>query len=135
STAFVGGLSRYTDIMMNLLFDMMRNPRDDTSRIREIQASVEENWRRRNDQPGSILGRAWTQVMYGDHPLARSLVKPEEAATFTPEMIRGVQARLFCPDRFIIGVTGDFTERDMVAKLERQFRGWGRCPAGNREVP
>jgi zinc protease len=135
STATVGGLSRYTDVMLNLLFDMMRNPRNDTARIREVQASVEENWRRRNDQPGSILNRAWSQVMLGDHPLARSLVKPEEAATFTPEMIRATQARLFCPDRFVIGVTGDFTERDMVAKLERQFRGWARCPAGNREMP
>jgi zinc protease len=135
SSAFANGLSRYTDVMFDLLFDMMRNPRDDTSRIREMQAQLEEGWRRRNDQPGSILNRAWNQVMFGDHPLARSVVKPEEAAAFTPELMRGVQARLFCPDRFVIGVTGDFVERDMVARLEREFRGWGRCPAGNREVP
>jgi zinc protease len=135
STAFAAGLSRYTDIMFNLLFDMIRNPRNDTSRIREVQGQIDESWRRRNDQPGSILNRAWNQVMLGDHPLARSLVKPEEAAQFTPDQIRGVQARLFCPDRFVIGVTGDFVERDMVARLERLFRGWGRCPAGNREMP
>lgn len=135
STAFAAGLSRYTDVMFDLLFDMMRNPRNDTSRIREVQAQIDESWRRRNDQPGSILNRAWNQLMLGDHPLARSLVKPEEAAQFTPEMIRGVQARLFCPDRFVIGVTGDFVERDMVARLEREFRGWTRCPAGNREMP
>lgn len=135
STAFAAGLSRYTDVMFTLLFDMMRNPRDDSTRIAEVQAQVAENWRRRNDQPGSILNRAWNQIMLGDHPLARSLTTPEEAARFTPEVMRGVQGRLFCPDRFVIGVTGDFVERDMVARLERHFRGWARCPAGNREMP
>ncbi len=135
STAFAGGLSRYSDQMIGLLFDMMRNPRDDTSRIHEMQSQVDESWRRRNDQPGSILARAWSQLMMGDHPLARSLVTPDEAAKFTPELIRSVQGRLYCPGRFVMGVTGDFVERDMVAKLERAFRGWAPCPAGNREMP
>ena len=135
STASVSGLARNRDVMLDLLFDMMRNPRNDTSRIRETVASVGESWRRRNDQPGSILGRSWSQVMMGEHPLARSLVTPDEAAQFTPEGLRRVQGMLFCPDRFIIGVTGDFVERDIIAALERRFRGWGRCPAGNRETP
>ena len=135
STAFAAGLSRYTDIMFDLLFDMMRNPRDDSTRIAEVQATVQENWRRRNDQPGSILNRAWNQIMLGDHPLARTMTTPDEAARFTPAVMRGVQARLFCPDRFVIGVTGDFNEREMVARLERKFRGWARCAPGNRETP
>jgi len=135
STATVGGLSRYRDIMLDLLFDMMRNPRDDTSRIRESVGQIEEGWRRRNDQPGSVLGRAWSQVMMGDHPFARSLVTPEEAAAFTPERFRRVQGMLYCPDRFIVGVVGDFQEPAMLRKLESLFRGWGRCPVGTREVP
>jgi predicted Zn-dependent peptidase len=135
STAFGSALSRYTDILLDLLFDMMRNPRNDTSRIREVQGQVAEAWRRRNDQPGSILNRAWGQLMLGDHPFARSLVRPEEAERFTPDLIQAVQARLFCPDRFVIGVTGDFVTAELLQKLERRFRGWGRCPAGNREVP
>ncbi len=135
STASAFGLARYTDQMVDLLFDMLRNPRNDTSRIRERVAQVEEQWRRRNDQPGSILGRAFNEVVMGDHPFARSLSTPEEAARFSAEQFRRTQEALYCPDRFIIGVVGDFTEREMVARLERAFRGWGRCPPGNREVP
>ena len=135
STATASGLSRYRDIMLNLLFDMMRNPRDDTARIRESVGQIEEGWRRRNDQPGGILGRAWSQTMMGDHPFARSLVTPEEAAAFTPERFRRVQGMLYCPDRFIVGVVGDFEERAMLQQLEGLFRGWGRCPAGTREIP
>lgn len=135
STASVSGLSRYRDIMLDLVFDMMRNPRNDTARIRENVGQVEEGWRRRNDQPASILNRAWNQIMLGDHPLARSLATPEEARAFTPELLRQVQGTLFCPDRFIIGVVGDFDERAIVQKLEGLFRGWGRCPTGTRDVP
>jgi zinc protease len=135
STATASGLTRYHDIMLDLLFDMMRNPRNDTSRIRESVGQIEESWRRRNDQPGSILGRAWSQVMMGDHPFARTLVTPDEIATLTPERLRRVQGMLYCPDRFVVGVVGDFQERDMLQKLESLFRGWGRCPAGTREVP
>jgi predicted Zn-dependent peptidase len=135
SSAFGSSLARHTDILLDLLFDMMRNPRNDTSRIRETVAQVEESWRRRNDQPGSILNRAWLQIMWGDHPFSRSLATPEEARQLTPERVRAAQARLFCPDRFVIGVTGDFVSAEMVRELEQRFRGWGRCPAGNREVP
>ena len=135
SSAYVSGLSRHRDVMLGLLFDMMRNPRNDTSRIREMVASVEEGWRRRNDQPASILNRAWNQIVYGDHPLAKTMSTPEEARALTPQRLRLVDGTLFCPDRMIIGVTGDFDARAMTAKLEELFRGWGRCPAGTRPTP
>ena len=135
STAFASGLSRYRDQMLDLLFDLMRNPRDDTARIRERAAQAEEDWRRRNDEPGSILDRAWNQVMMGDHPFARSLITPEEAQALNVDRLQRVQHLLYCPQRFVIGVTGDFNERDLMAKLESLFRGWRRCGQGLRDIP
>ncbi len=135
STAFVSGLSRYRDQMLDLLFDILKNPRDDTARIRERAAQAMEDWRRRNDQPGSILDRAWLQVMMGSHPFARTLITPEEAQALTVERLQKVQHLLYCPQRFVIGVTGDFNERELMAKLESLFRGWRRCGPGLGEVP
>ena len=135
STAFVSGLSRYRDVMLDLLFDILKNPRDDTARIRERVAQAEEDWRRRNDEPGSILDRAWGQVMMGDHPFARSLITPAEGQALTPERLQLVQHLLYCPQRFVIGVTGDFNERELIAKLESLFRGWKRCGQGLRDIP
>ncbi len=135
STAGLSGLSRYTDQLLSLGFEMMKSPRDDSSRVRITAAQQQENWRRRNDTPGSVLGRAWSQVVMGDHPLGRSLVTPAEIAGFTPERFRWVQERLYCPQNFVIGVSGDFQEREIVAALERQFRGWERCKPGLRELP
>ncbi len=135
STAFVSGLSRYRDQMLDLLFDIMRNPRDDTARIRERAAQAEEEWRRRNDQPGSILQRAWNQVMMGDHPFGRTMITPAEAQALTPDRLQLVQHLLYCPQRFVVGVTGDFNERELISKLESLFRGWRRCGPGLRDIP
>src|SRR5216117_2146197 len=135
STAGLSGLSRYTDQLLDLGFDMMKNPRNDTSRVRILAAQQQESWRRRNDTPGSVLGRAWSQVLLGNQPRGRSLVPPEEVAGFTPDRFRWTQQRIFCPDNLVLGVSGDFTEREMLARLERLFRGWGKCAAGLRPMP
>lgn len=135
STASVSGLARYRDQMLDLAFEVLRTPRNDTSRIRITVGQQQESWRRRNDQPGPVLGRAWSQVVLGDHPLGRSLVTPDELAGFTPERFRWVQERLFCPQNLLIGVSGDFQERDLVRKLEALFRGWPACKPGLRELP
>jgi predicted Zn-dependent peptidase len=135
SNASMSGLSRYTDQLLNLGFEMMKTPRNDTSRVRITAAQQQENWRRRNDTPGSVLSRAWSQVLIGDHPLGRSLVTPAEIAGFTSERFRWVQERLYCPQNFVIGVSGDFQQAQILAALEQQFRGWTACKPGLREVP
>ena len=135
STASVSGLARYRDQMLDLAFEVLRTPRNDTSRIRVTVGQQQESWRRRNDQPGPVLGRAWSQVVLGDHPLGRSLVTPDELAGFTPERFRWVQERLFCPQNLLIGVSGDFQERDLVRKLEALLRGWPACKPGLRDLP
>lgn len=135
SNASISGLSRYRDQMLELGFDLLRNPRNDSARVRITADQQLEAWRRRNDQPGSILNRAWNQVMLGDHPIGRSQVTPDEVAGFTPARFRWTQERIFCPQNLVLGVSGDFDEQSLIAKLERLFRGWPACRPGLRPIP
>lgn len=135
SNASFAGLSRYRDQLLELGFDLLRNSRNDSARVRITADQQLENWRRRNDQPASILNRAWSQVMVGDHPIGRSLVTPDEVSGFTPARFRWTQQRIFCPQNLLIGVSGDFDERSLIAKLESLFRGWAACPPGLRPIP
>jgi zinc protease len=135
SQGVASGLSRYRDQMLELVFDVLRNPRNDTSRIRVLADQQEESWRRRNDQPSSVLQRAWNQVTLGDHPLGRTLVRPGEIQGFTPQRFRWTEERIFCPENLVIGVSGDFDEQPLLAGLDRMFRGWERCKAGLRDLP
>ncbi len=135
SGASVSGLSRYRDQMLDLLFDILRNPRNDSTRVRITGAQQQETWRRRNDQPASVLGRAWGQVVWGDHPAGRTIVTPDEINGFTPARFRWVQERLFCPQNLVIGISGHYDERALLAKLTALFRGWAPCASGLREIP
>ena len=135
SGASISGLSRYRDQMLDLLFDVLRNPRNDSSRVRITAAQQQETWRRRNDQPGNVLGRAWGQVVWGDHPMGRNIVTPDEINGFTSARFRWVQERIFCPQNLLIGVSGHYDERSLIAKLQSLFKGWSACAAGLREVP
>jgi predicted Zn-dependent peptidase len=135
STASLSGLSRYRDQMLDLGFDLLRNPRNDTSRVRITAAQQLEAWRRRNDQPQTILARAWSQIMLGAHPIGRTQVTPQEVEGFTSQRFRWTQERLFCPQNLVLGVSGDFDERALLAKLESLFRGWPACQPGLRPVP
>src|SRR2546425_6568531 len=47
-------------------------------------------------------------------------VTPAEIAGFTPERFRWVQHRIFCADNFLIGVSGDFVEKDLLAKRSEE---------------
>lgn len=135
SNASFSGLSRYRDQLLDLGFDLLQHPRDDSTRIRITAGQQLEGWRRRNDQPASVLGRAWNQVMLGNHPLGRTLVTPAEVAGFTAARFRWTQTRIFCPENLLIGVSGDFDEQILLAKLESLFRAWPACAAGLRPVP
>lgn len=135
SRAMAAGLSRHRDRMLDLLFDAMLHPRNDSSRVRLAATQVDEAWRRRNDEPDAVLGRALGQVMYGDHPLGRKLATPDELASFTPARFRWVQERVFCPQQVIFGISGDFDERELLQKLEQHVRGWPACKAGLRATP
>ena len=135
SRAMAAGLSRHRDRMLDLLFDAMLHPRNDTARVRIAATRAEEAWRRRNDEPNAVLERALGQVMYGDHPLGRTLATPAELASFTPARFRWVQERVFCPQQVIFGVSGDFDERALLQELEEHVRGWPACKPGLRATP
>jgi len=135
SNAGFSGLSRYRDQLLDLGFDLLRNPRNDSSRVRITADQQLEAWRRRNDQPGPVLTRAWNQIMLGDHPLGRTQVTPAEVAGFTPARFRWTQERIFCPQNLLIGASGDFDEKSLLAKLESLFRGWPACAPGLRTLP
>lgn len=134
SRAFLNVLSRHLRRGLELWADVIRRPRHDPSRIEVYRRQQLESWRRRNDTPGSILSRAFTKVMYGDHPLGRML-KPEHLEGLTPEALKAVQAEIFCPENLVIGATGDFEAGELVAELERLLGDMPRCREPLPELP
>ncbi|MBI4512511.1 MAG: insulinase family protein [Gemmatimonadetes bacterium] len=134
SSASLNVLARHLGRGLELWADVIRQPRHDPSRIEVYRRQQMESWRRRNDTPGSIRARAFRKVMYGDHPLGRML-KPEHLEGLTPEVLRAVQAEIFCPENLLIGATGDFESGELVAELDRLLGDMPRCRGPLPELP
>lgn len=134
SNASLNVLARHLRRGLELWADVLRRPRHDPSRIEVFRQQQLESWRRRNDTPGSILNRAFTKAMYGDHPLGRML-KPEHLEGLTPEALRAVQAEIFCPENLVIGATGDFESQALMADLETLLGDMPRCGEPVPDLP
>ncbi len=109
---------------LEILAGLLRRPAFDPARVELAKLQAIEGIRRRQDHPGSIVGREFAKVLYGpDHPSARessldsiTRMTRDDLVTFHRDTIH--------PNGMILGVTGDFKKEEMLAALRKVFGDW-----------
>ena len=109
---------------LEILAGLLRRPTFEPARVELAKLQAIEGIRRRQDNPGSIVGREFAKVLYGaDHPSARessldsiTRITREDLVTFHRDTIH--------PNGMILGVTGDFKKDEMLAALRKVFGDW-----------
>ncbi len=112
---------------LDLLAEVLRYPafsEEDVERARERKI---EEIRRSNDDPDTIAFRELRAAVYGEDPRGRSPT-PEGVSSMSRVDLVEFHRRFFHPDRIIVGVSGDFTEENLLLLWEKSFGGWK--PAG-----
>ncbi|MDH5509720.1 MAG: insulinase family protein [Nitrospinota bacterium] len=109
------GLAYFADVMMY--------PRFDQGRFDLAKASMLDGIRRENDDPTSAADRELGKLIYEGSPYGR-VPTLESVSSITRDDCVSFHARYFAPQSVILGVTGDFEEEDMIARLESVFGGW-----------
>jgi zinc protease len=132
SGASLNCLKSNLDEAFGLLMDMLRNPGFDQTRLNVQKDKVIEGLRQRNDSADSILDREWAALLYGREHFEAAEPTQQSIESITRDDLIAMHKRVFhpAPGNLFIAVTGDFEERDMLARLEKALAGW---PAG--EVP
>jgi len=111
---------------LEILAGLLRRPTFEPARVELAKLQAIEGIRRRQDNPGSIVGREFAKVLYGaDHPSARessldsiTRITREDLVTFHRDTIH--------PNGMILGVTGDFKKDEILAALRKVFGDWKR---------
>jgi zinc protease len=85
-----------------------------------------EGMKQRNDDAGSILGREWRYVMFGEDSFESQQATKDGWDAITPEKLRAQHDRIIHPGNVIISVTGDFDPDDMLKRLAAAMDGWKR---------
>lgn len=122
-----GGLQIFADVLMTPAFD--------PSRLHLAKLQTIEGIRRRQDQPQSIAGREFAKLTYGpEHPFARES-SVASVSKVTRDDLMAFHAKAIHPNGIILGVTGDFSRDNMLARLRKTFGAWAKGAPPEMTLP
>jgi predicted Zn-dependent peptidase len=109
---------------LDLFFDMLRSPRFQQSRLDVQKGNILEEMKQRNDDAGTIIGREWRWLMYGDtHFSSRQTTGKTIEAVSRQDMV-DFHKMYWRPENMIIAIGGDVDPKVIIAKLDQRFAAW-----------
>jgi predicted Zn-dependent peptidase len=113
---------------LQLFAGLIRAPAFDPESVELAKLQAIERIRRSEDEPESIANREFVKLLYGPgHPTARES-SIESVRRITREDLIAFHKNSIHPNGTILGVSGDFSKDDMVARLREAFGGWETGP-------
>ncbi len=109
---------------LQIFAGLLRAPAFEPGRLEVAKLQAIEGIRRRQDSPGSIVGREFVKQLYGpDHPTARES-SIQSIGRITRDDVVAFHSKTVHPNGIILGVTGDFQKAAMLALLREVFGDW-----------
>jgi len=109
---------------LQIFAGLIRTPAFEPARVELAKLQGIEGIRRRQDNPGSIVGREFVKLLYGaDHPTARES-SIESITRITRDDLVAFHRKTIHPNGMMLGVTGDFDKSAMLALLREVFGDW-----------
>ena len=117
---------------LDLLFDMLRNPRFDAARLVVQKSTALEEMKQRNDDAGDIADREWDFLTRGERHYASRRMTEADLAAITRDRLIAFHRRTWGPEHLVVAVSGDVDTKRMLADLGKRFAGW---KAGEPKAP
>ena len=109
---------------LQIFAGLIRTPAFEPARVELAKLQAIEGIRRRQDNPGSIVGREFVKLLYGaDHPSARES-SIGSITRITRDDLVAFHRKTIHPNGMMLGVTGDFDKSAMLALLREVFGDW-----------
>lgn len=117
------GLSSKMDTALELLAELLTQPRLDEAKLAILKGQWAEALRRRNDNPNDVALREFSYLLYGDDPQGWDDCL-EELNAFTGDELRAWHCREWDPAHCYLAVSGDFDLEALAEQLERALAVW-----------
>lgn len=118
--------------VLELLFEMLREPAFDAKKLELVRLQMLEQLRRQNDDPGKIAVREFPKLLYGKDSVWARTTTPAMLKSLTREDVLGFYKKYFFPDRIILAVSGDFSKQALVKRVEALTKDW---PKSSEPLP
>lgn len=117
-------LSEYSDLGLEVLADVIRNPIFDQDKIDLAKVQIRSAISRRNDNVGGIARREFGKLIYGaNSPYAFQIEYATLDAVSRDDLIQFHQM-IFRPGNIQMAVWGDFDQKQVVTKIKELFGDW-----------
>lgn len=112
-------LSESTDEATALLRAALNDPRFDDDALERVRAQVISGLRSDAEEPNAIVGKAFSEAVYGDHPYARSGDGTlESVAALTRDDMVAAHKSALARDRVAIAAAGDISPEDLARLID-----------------
>jgi zinc protease len=109
---------------LQIFVGLIRTPAFEPARVELAKLQAIEGIRRRQDNPGAIVGREFVKLLYGaDHPTARES-SIGSITRITRNDLVAFHRKTIHPNGLMLGVTGDFDKPAMLTLLRDIFGDW-----------
>ena len=120
-------LSEHRGRAFALLGTALAAPRFDAEPVARIRRQIVAGLESGKDSPRRIARRAWSRMMFGDHPYAKPLSgTPRSVAAIAIEDLRRFVRDRLVREGLIVGVAGDISAHELARRLDELF---GALPA------
>ncbi|PKD42923.1 M16 family metallopeptidase [Rhodohalobacter barkolensis] len=113
--------------LLPIFIDLLQNPLFPEEKIELAKTQSKSNISRRNDDQGSVAGREFRKLIYGDDAVFARHTEYETIDNITRDDMVELHEQSFVGSNMMIGVIGDFDIEEMKTKLENSF---SDIPAG-----
>ena len=124
SSMNVGGLSKYTDDLVEIMSDVLLNPSFETEEFEKLKSQMTSGLKANADDPDAIAGNLRGATLYGlEHPYGEVMTESTVEAV-TLEDCKNYFSSYFRPNIAYMVVIGDITVKDAKKKLSKALKGW-----------
>jgi zinc protease len=112
------------DEALAILFEVLRSPAFEESRLAWAKANLSESLNRAGDDPLEILEREWRTLIFGaEDDRSRRLTGADLEGLERDDLIEFHRA-YWRPANMVLAVSGDVAAEEILPALEKHFAGW-----------
>jgi predicted Zn-dependent peptidase len=127
---FVKCAAEHRDVALDVLVDMLRNSKFDSSEIEREKGVIIEEMNMYFDTPRDFIDGVYEQLVYGDHPLGWDIIgRKETVQAATRESFLDYIGHWYKPSRMVVGVGGR-TGEGLLERIGELLGGLEDGPTG-----
>jgi len=133
---FARVLDEHTDIALDVLSDILKNPLFNPSHLEKERAVVISEIKELEDSPADLVHDLLMSTMWRENSLGRPIIgSAESVLKLTRSKLVDFMKRNYISPRVVIATSGNFKHEELVNKIKRKFRfGSDSHPASENQM-